>query len=71
MGGARNISWGGIAAIDCGGQDLVVVVWAPSTYCFEHEHNCLGQYLLAEASAKARPRIKLNVSNRLRQIIES
>lgn len=43
MRGARKISWGGAAAIYCGSQDLVIGVWAPSAYLFEHEQNCLGQ----------------------------
>lgn len=59
MRGARNISWGSMDAIDCSQQDLVVTVWAPSTYLIEHEHNCLG----------LRPRIELNVPGKLGQII--
>lgn len=42
MGGARKISWGGTVAIDCGSQDLVVSVWAPSTYLIEHEQIVWG-----------------------------
>lgn len=60
MGGARNISWGSVVGFT-GDQNLAVVVWAPSAYLFEHEQNWLG----------LRPRIKLNVSDELGQIIEN
>lgn len=43
MRGARKISWGSAVTIDCGGQDLVVSVWAPSTYLFEHEQIVWGK----------------------------
>ena len=60
MRGARKISWGGVVRFSWTTKDLVVVVWAPSAYLFEHEQNCVGQ----------RPRMKLNVSGKLGKIIK-
>ena len=45
MRGARKISWGNAVAIDCGSQDLVVTVWAPSAYSIEHEQIVWGKDL--------------------------
>ena len=61
MRGARKISWGSVVQFDWATEDLVVTVWAPSAYLVEHEQNCLG----------LRPRMKLNVSGKLGQIIKN
>lgn len=42
MGGARKISWGSVVQFDWATEDLVVTVWAPSTYLIEHEQIVWG-----------------------------